>query len=178
MICETMIVPLKWQSTQSVEENGSLRFGPIKQVLYIISHFFWIYAAVLLRAREKCITARRWLMLAQSSEAEGRVQILRADVSVAPHRPTLSVCHTGGMMKTVQLTTLYPSFLLSKWRCWFGLSWRSRLCCNKSPYIWVLWNKRGLFLANSTCSSQISWGLFSVSHLLEDPGKQSSYYLE
>lgn len=106
MICETMIVPLKWQSTQSVEENGSLRFGPIKQVLYIISHFFWIYAAVLLRTWEKCITAKRWLMLTQSSEAEGRVQILQADcLSGTPRAYT--VCHTGGMMGTVQLTILY-----------------------------------------------------------------------
>lgn len=80
MICETMIVPLKWQSTQSGEKNGSLRFGPIKPVLYAIIHFsFWIYAAVCFRVHEeKCHSQKMANVNAEQWSRGLRVQILWA----------------------------------------------------------------------------------------------------
>lgn len=46
-------------------------------------------------------------MLMQSGEAEGRVQILRADCLIGI--PQDHVRHPRGAMESVQLPTLYPS---------------------------------------------------------------------
>lgn len=81
MICETMIVPLKWQRTQSGEKNGSLRFGPIKPVLYVIIHFsFRIYAAVCFHACEEKRPSQKMADVSAEHWSRGwRVQVLRAD---------------------------------------------------------------------------------------------------
>lgn len=177
MICETMIVPLKWQSTQSGEKNGSLRFGPIKPVLYAIIHFsFWIHAAVCFRVHEeKCHSQKMANVNAEQWSRGLRVQILRADCLIGIRQGPR---HTGGMMEPVQLATLHPSFFIYKQGQWLDLSCRSGLHYSKTPHVWILSSDKRFFFANTTCSSQISWGLCSTSRLCKDPGRYSGHCLE
>lgn len=49
---------------------------------------------------------------------------------------------------------------------------------SKIPHVWNLSSNKRLFFANTTCSSQISWGLCSTSRICKDPGCYSSHCLE
>lgn len=179
MICETMIVPLKWQSTQSGEKNGSLRFGPMKPVLYVIIHFsFGIYTAVCFRMREEKCPSQKMANVSVEPWSRGwRVQILQADCLIGIPQGYVTL---AGWWKRFSwpLSTPVSSSINrdNNWICHADLE-HATVKPHMSEFYKAKKKKR-LFFANSACSPQISWGLRSTSHFFKDPGSYSSHCLD